>query len=107
MPISVDELLRARSELRRKHVRPQVDRMLAEMRRRGVVCEVIGSYARHSSIFDDGSDLDVLVESHPGLSEADVWGIAWDALDDVDVDLVFASILASEKVALMKEFANG
>ncbi|MDN8617168.1 nucleotidyltransferase domain-containing protein [Variovorax ginsengisoli] len=103
----IAEILRDRSDSRRAQLRPQVERTLAELRRRGVVCEVVGSYARTSSIFDSGSDLDVLIESRSNLSETEVWDIAWANLPDVDVDLVFADQLPSSKVALMKEHARG
>jgi predicted nucleotidyltransferase len=103
----VGEILRSRSDARRAELRPQVERVLEELRRRGVTCEVIGSYARESAFFDASSDLDILIESSPGLSEAEVWDIAWSHLPDVDVDLVFADQLPPRKVSLMKEHARG
>jgi len=102
----IGEILRRRSDTRRTELRPQVERTLAELRRRGVTCEVIGSYARESAIFDAGSDLDILIESRSNLSETEIWDIAWSNLPDVDVDLVFADQLPSKKVSLMKEHAR-
>ena len=101
------EIRRRRSDARRAKLRPQVDALFAEFRRHGITSEVIGSYARETAIFEDGSDLDILVEAHSGVEEVDVWTMAWEALKDVNVDLVFASRLRPETVRLMKEHARG
>jgi predicted nucleotidyltransferase len=103
----IDEILRDRSNARRAFLRPQIERTLAEMRRNGVVCEVIGSFARAGELVEEDSDLDVLVEQKGALTEGDIWDIAWTHLTDVDVDLVFADRLPPRKVALMKEHARG
>ena len=55
----IGEILRDRSDARRAFLRPQIERALAEMRRNGVVCEVIGSFARTGEMVDADSDLDV------------------------------------------------
>ena len=102
----LEEILRDRSDARRALLRPQIERTLVELRRNGVVCEVIGSFARSSERFDEASDLDILVESKGGLAEGDIWDIAWTHLTDVDVDVIFADRLAARKVALMKEHAR-
>jgi len=87
-------------------LREQIQDVLAALRGRGVVCEVIGSFARASALIDAESDLDILVESKGGLSEADVWDVAWTHLRDVDADLVFAEQLPEKKVMLMREHAR-
>ena len=87
-------------------LREQIQQALDALRHRGVVCEVIGSFARADAFVDAESDLDILVESRGGLAEADVWDLAWAHLRDVDVDLVFAEHLPAKKVALMKEHAR-
>ena len=102
----LSEIIRERSDARRALLRPQVEHTLAELRRHGVVCEVIGSFAR-ADAWIEGSDLDVLVESKGTLSEVDIWDITWTNLRDVNVDLVFAEHLPARKVALMKEHARG
>lgn len=84
----------------------QIQETLEALRRCGVVCEVIGSFARAGTLIDAESDLDILVESKGGLSEAEVWDLAWTHLRDVDADLVFADHLPATKVALMKEHAR-
>lgn len=103
----IGEILRDRSDAWRAFLRPQIERTLAELRGNGVVCEVIGSFARAGDMVDEDSDLDVLVERKGALTEGDVWDIAWTHLTDVDVDLVFADHLPPRKVALMKEHARG
>jgi len=102
----IGEILRDRSDARRARLREQIQEALEALRGRGVVCEVIGSFARASALIDAESDLDILVESKGGLSEADVWDVAWTHLRDVDADLVFAEQLSAKKVALMKEHAR-
>lgn len=103
----LSDILRVRSDARRAFLRPQVEHVLAELHRQGVVCEVIGSFAREDALLDEASDLDVLVQSKGAFSEADIWGIVWTNLPDVDADLVFAEHLPARKVALMKEHARG
>lgn len=103
----IGEILRDRSDARRAFLRPQIEQTLAELRRNGVVCELIGSFARANETLDAESDLDVLVESKGALSEGDIWDIAWTHLTDVNVDLVFAEHLPLHKVKLMKEHARG
>lgn len=87
-------------------LREQIQETLEALRCRGVVCEVIGSFARSGAFVDAESDLDILVESTGGLSEAGVWDLAWTHLRDVDADLVFAEHLPANKVALMKDHAR-
>ncbi|WP_345540780.1 hypothetical protein [Variovorax defluvii] len=102
----IGDILRDRSDARRTMLGAQIQETLEALRHRGVVCEVIGSFARASALIDAESDLDILVESKGGLSEADVWDVAWTHLRDVDADLVFADHLPATKVALMKEHAR-
>jgi predicted nucleotidyltransferase len=101
------EILQERSDARRALLRPQVERTLAELRRHGVACELIGSFARPHALLDDASDLDVLIDNKGSLSETDIWDIVWTNLTDVNADLVFAEHLPPRKVALMKEHARG
>jgi predicted nucleotidyltransferase len=103
----IDEILRDRSEARRAFLRPQIERTLDELRRNGVACEVVGSFARSNETLDEASDLDILIEHKGALTESDIWDIAWRHLSDVDADLVFADHLPARKVALMKEHAHG
>lgn len=103
----IGEILRDRSDARRAFLRPQIERTLTELRRNGVVCEVIGSFARVGETIDEATDLDILVERKGALTEGDIWSLAWSYLSDVDVDLVFAEHLPPRKVALMKAHAGG
>jgi predicted nucleotidyltransferase len=103
----LDDILRSRSDARRALLRPQIESALAELRRNGVVCQVIGSFARSGETVDDASDLDLLIEHKGALAEVDIWDIAWRNLTDVNADLVFADHLPAHKVALMKEHARG
>ena len=102
----IGDILRDRSNARRALLRPQIEQTLAALRHRGVVCELIGSFARTNALVDAESDLDILVESKSDLSESEIWDVAWTHLSDVDADLVFADHLPPRKVALMKEHAR-
>lgn len=102
----IGDILRDRSDARRALLLPQIEKTLTALRHHGVVCELIGSFARAKAFVDEASDLDILVESKGELSEAEIWDVAWTHLSDVNADLVFADHLSARKVALMKEHAR-
>lgn len=97
------DILRERSDARRAALHEQIQETFKALRDHGVVCEVIGSFARANALVDAGSDLDILVESKGDLSEADVWRLTWSHLHDVEADLAFAEHLPPGRPALMKQ----
>lgn len=74
---SIGDIQRERSRARRIQLQPQVQAALQAFAKRGVACAVIGSFARQSAIFAEGSDLDLLIESRAGLAEVELWEIEW------------------------------
>ena len=92
---AMDALLDRRIEERRRLLKAAAAKVLARLRASGATCVTIGSLA--SGKLRPGSDLDVLVQRHPGKTWAQLDRVASRAAAafGLEVDLVFAETLAA------------
>jgi predicted nucleotidyltransferase len=82
-------------------VRPRIEQALAALRAEGIICRCVGSFARPDAHFGPGSDIDILIESRHGHSDAELWGRVSSLLPGIAVDVIFADALAAEDLAYM------
>ena len=100
----LDHLLDRRVSEKLRTVVSQVAAALAKLRQAGVRVELVGSMSRGE--FRLHSDVDFLVMDKGRLSETDIFNIISDDLKGTGFDLVFASRLSSQTLALMRADAN-
>ncbi|MEJ8852518.1 hypothetical protein [Variovorax rhizosphaerae] len=97
--------LRQGIDSRRALLRPQIDRLMERLEGVGVKSEVIGSLARESAPFTEGSKVDVLILDDAGLRGFRLLEIAWDEVRDAPVDLVFARDLTEAQLTAVRRHA--